>query len=375
MQTVDAVVAGHLCLDVIPSFPQTVENLHDLLIPGRLTNVGAAVFATGGTVANTGGALHRLGLTVRLIGKVGRDFFGEAILERLRAVAPEPAKTVIVDPEQPSSYTLVLNPPGVDRIFLHCPGANDAFDSADIDAALLRGARLFHFGYPPLMKRVFAYEGRELAAILEKAKDAGATVSLDMARPDPEAESGRAPWETILENALPLVDVFTPSVDELLFMLDRPRFDRVESGAETVSEKVLASLAETCLAYGAGIVLIKCGDAGCYLHTSGNPVRLERLGRAFGEPADWAGIRRHCPCYKVDVVGTTGAGDCTIAGFLAGILHGLCAEEALDLAVGAGACCVERPDALSGVPAWDELKERVGRGWPRHRPRLPKTSR
>ncbi|MGZ3675869.1 MAG: carbohydrate kinase family protein, partial [Ktedonobacterales bacterium] len=62
-------VAGHICLDVIPA----MSGASDALRPGALVHVGPAQFATGGTVANVGLALHRLGMRPRLIGKIGDD--------------------------------------------------------------------------------------------------------------------------------------------------------------------------------------------------------------------------------------------------------------------------------------------------------------
>ena len=73
----------------------------------------------------------------------------------------------------------------------------------------------------------------------------------------------------------------------------------------------------------------------------------------------WQNRELLTPCLEVDVVGTTGAGDCTIAGFLAGLLHGLCPEETLRAGVGVGACSVQSADATSGVPSWNDLQERL----------------
>jgi sugar/nucleoside kinase (ribokinase family) len=90
------------------------------------------------------------------------------------------------------------------------------------------------------------------------------------------------------------------------------------------------------------------------------------LGRAApADPAAWAGRELWAPCFWVEVVGTTGAGDATIAGFLAGLLRGLGPAEALTAAVAVGACNVEAADALSGVRPWDETLRRVAAGWPR----------
>ena len=100
-------------------------------------------------------ALHRLGLETRLLGKIGNDWIGRGILEILRSHGPRLAAGMLVVPGEQSSYTIVLNPPGVDRIFLHCPGANDTFSAADVTSGRLGSARLFHFGYPPLMRRMY----------------------------------------------------------------------------------------------------------------------------------------------------------------------------------------------------------------------------
>ena len=130
----DIVVAGHTCIDIIPTFEPSQASpggeqahLETFLIPGKLVNVGAAVLSTGGAVSNTGLALHRLGIAVRLVGKLGDDLFGQAILQLFRKNDERLAEGMIIAPGDASSYTVVINPPGVDRVFLHCPGANDSW--------------------------------------------------------------------------------------------------------------------------------------------------------------------------------------------------------------------------------------------------------
>jgi sugar/nucleoside kinase (ribokinase family) len=63
------------------------------------------------------------------------------------------------------------------------------------------------------------------------------------------------------------------------------------------------------------------------------------------------------PCYAVEVSGTTGAGDATVAGFLAGVLHGESLEEAMRSATAAGACSVSGLTAIDHIPKWPELKQ------------------
>jgi len=75
----DVVVAGHTCLDLIPTFPSGAPGLQGLLAPGKLIDVGRLVAATGGAVPNTGVALHRLGVRARLVGKLGDDVIARAL--------------------------------------------------------------------------------------------------------------------------------------------------------------------------------------------------------------------------------------------------------------------------------------------------------
>jgi sugar/nucleoside kinase (ribokinase family) len=151
-------------------------------------------------------------------------------------------------------------------------------------------------------------------------------------------------------------------------MLDPARSDLLRRGELAVDGALLHEAGSELLEMGAPIVLLKLGDLGLYLRTSPDPARLRATGP--GGPADvenWAGRELMTPCFQVAVAGTTGSGDCTVAGFLAAILRGLGAEDAITAGVAVGACSVERPDATSGVPRWEEVEARVAAGWA-HRP-------
>jgi len=368
----EVIVAGHICLDIIPTLEEHQGRMETLLSPGKLVNVGPAITATGGAVSNTGLALHQLGLATRLMGKVGDDLLGDGILSTLRERDSMLSNGMIVAVGEHSSYTIVINPPGIDRAFLHCPGANDTFGADDIPFSELGAARLFHFGYPPLMRRMFQNDGRELETVLRRVKERGLTTSLDMSMPDSRSESGRVDWHSLLTRVLPFVDVFLPSLPELLFMLERPLFDELSASTKAtsiesrVSDEMRRSLAERLLDMGAALVALKLGDQGLYVRASDDLHRLQRMGRCGLEhPGSWAGREHTAPCFEVEVAGTTGAGDCTIAGFLAALLRGLPMEEVVTSALGVGACCCERADATSGVPSWDVLQSRVQAGWKR----------
>jgi sugar/nucleoside kinase (ribokinase family) len=362
--TPEVVVAGHLCLDVIPALVGGSR-----FVPGRTIEAGPATFATGGAVANTGVALHRLGVPVALVGRVGGDLFGHVVCDLLAAQGAELVRELVHVPDIATSYTVVLSPPDADRTFVHNPSSNATFGAGDVASRLLEQTRLLHFGYPPTMRRMHLDGGHELALLLGRAKSAGAATSVDMTMIDPAGPTGKVDWRVVLANIMPATDVFMPGVEELLLTIDRPRFEHLSApGAmlvDRVSAAELGELADMMLAFGAAIVGLKAGHRGLYLRTAGVE-RLVRMGRAA--PAvlrEWAGRELWAPCYRVDVRGTTGAGDATIAGFLFGLLRGFGPERALAAANAVGACSVEAADAVSAVRPWPATMARMQAGWER----------
>jgi sugar/nucleoside kinase (ribokinase family) len=366
-------VAGSICLDVIPDLSAIPHGqFGTLFLPGRLLEVGSVTFSTGGAVSNTGLALNKLGIGTRLMAKVGDDPFGKAIREIVDSYGPGLAAGMIVDRSADTSYTIVVNPPGVDRTFLHCPGANDAFGADDVRYDLVSETRLFHFGYPPLMRLMFEDDGAQLVDVFRRVKETGVTTSLDMAFPDPSSASGRADWRAILRATLPHVDVFLPSAEEILYMLRRDVHDDLGQQASAgdilplITPGLLSDLSGELLELGTRVVGLKLGQRGLYLRTAGQSA-LEALGRARpSDPAAWVDKELWAPCFKVTVVGTTAAGDATVAGFLSALLRDASAEKALLAATAVGACSVEATHGLIGVRTWEETLRRVADGWPRH---------
>ena len=346
-----AVVAGHLCLDIIPAFRSGEVRLE----PGRLIDVGAATLACGGGVANVGGALLKLGVDAQLVGKVGTDAFGDIVHAELSGLSPLAAQGLKRTATANTSYTVVLNPPGVDRLFLHHAGCNDSFGAEDIVLDEVTDADLFYFGYPPLLRRTFADGGVALAERLREVKKLGLTTVLDMATPDPGAASGRADWREFLQNILPHIDFFLPSLEEVCFMLGRAVPDDVAA---------LAPVAEALLELGTPVVGLKMGENGLYLKTANLETRF--LGRAGPrDPVAWSERELWSPVFSADVKGTTGAGDATVAGFVAALLRGEGLERCLTVANAVGARSVEALDAVSGVGSYEEVTARLAGGWPR----------
>ncbi|MEP6463885.1 MAG: PfkB family carbohydrate kinase [Frankiaceae bacterium] len=315
-----AVVAGLICVDLSPTFPDAA-----VVEPGGLQIVGPMRLDPGGCVANTGGDLAALGASVRLVGSIGSDALGTVLARMLADRGDGATLSLSPVPGAATSYTIVVQPPEVDRTLWHHVGANAKFDGSGIDLA---DADLLHVGYPPLLPGLLADDARPLRAVLDRARQAGLTTSLDLAVEDSARVTERPDWTRLLPELLPLVDVLTPSVDDLASMLHR-RILATPDG--------LAEAAADLLAWGVGVTALSAGVAGITLRTA-NRQRLADGGRVLAAVADtWADRTGHVPAVPVPAVRTTGAGDAATAGLLYGLLEGISPEEALALAAATAA--------------------------------------
>ncbi len=350
-------VAGHICLDITPRIPQSLKGgFVENFIPGKLVNIDEAVVGTGGAVSNTGLAMAKLGAEVVLNAKVGDDAFGMIVKQLVGKDRTVSFRTVA---GQCTSYSIVLAMPGIDRIFLHHPGTNDTFGADDIDYDSLAQCRLFHFGYPPLMRRMYAEDGKELVEMFKRVKALNVITSLDMTLPDPSSESGRINWRTILSKVLPYVDIFVPSIEESAFMADRNLFQKRKKQAG-VEDAVLyyqpsdcMALSDAFLSMGTKIVMLKNGIRGNYLRTA-NEKQFSTIKNIYPmDISSWHHRELWAASFKADKFGSsTGAGDATIAGFLCGLLRGLGPVECLQVANTVGWENVREMDTLSGIEDW-----------------------
>lgn len=360
-EALDAVVAGYVGVDLAPGFPASgaAVPLGQLLRPGKLIEVGPLEITPGGVVPNTGLALAAFGARVALVGLVGEDGLGDLLLGMLSGRG---AELHLRRSQAGTAYGLVLAPPGTDRVFLECPGCNAEFGAEDLDYELVARCRLLHFGYPPLMPRMVADDGAELVEMLGRARALGAATSLDMTLPDPDGPAGQVNWRRLLERVLPLVDVFAPSLEELLYMLAPEEWTRLasEAGEESIGDAapdgLCESLAAEASALGAAVVLVKAGHRGACCRTGDVAARLSQtrlpLPAAFDRRSLWF------PAFPADpgrVVNACGAGDAAVAGFLSGLLQGESLEVCGRAAMLAGRDSLYGVDTTSGLTDWEDM--------------------
>lgn len=308
------IVAGHICADLRPGL-RGVERI----VPGAIADVGPLEIRPGGSVANTGTDLAELGADVLLVADMGDDELGATVLRALLPAGADCGGIRQVSGRS-TSYSLVFEWPGTDRSFWHHVGANAWFDGSRVQPD---GVDLVHVGYPALLPLMYADGGARLQELLARARQAGATTSLDLSVVTPELPAAQVDWHLLLERTAPLVDLLTPSVDDVVSALDVPR-------PHSVAE--VRDLGLRLLGMGSAVVLLTDGERGMHLLTAGQD-RLAAAGHCLSQSAAvWADRVLYQPASTSGPVFTTGAGDAATAGLLIGVLGRVGAEEAAAIA-------------------------------------------
>jgi sugar/nucleoside kinase (ribokinase family) len=219
------------------------------------------------------------------------------------------------------------------------------------------------------MPALYRDHGEPLRRLFTRAHGLGLATSLDMTAIDPASEAARVDWPAFLRNVLPAVDCFLPSAEELCAMLAPTQhaqwLERANGRDVTACLDIatdVSPLAEEILALGAKIAVVKCGARGL-LYRIAEKSALATMPFPL-DIAAWASRSGFQPAFRLErVVSATGAGDVSIAAFLASLLSGLPPEACARRAAASGACCVEVCDALSGVPSFAQLDRRIAQGW------------
>ncbi|MCX6622724.1 MAG: carbohydrate kinase family protein, partial [Acidobacteria bacterium] len=195
----DAVCLGILVADVFSSPVDTIPEAGELRLADRF------LLNAGGCAVNTGACLRRLGKSVKVLGKVGRDLFGDFVLQDLERLDID-ASAITRSSTHPTSGTFILNVKGQDRRYIHVVGANGDYSGADIVPDALDGARVLYVGGYLAMP---AFSGSDLAALFREAKARSLRTVLDVIIP-----AGRQVPADAIKEAMQYTDVFVPNQDE-----------------------------------------------------------------------------------------------------------------------------------------------------------------
>ncbi|NLN75285.1 MAG: sugar kinase [Armatimonadetes bacterium] len=271
---------------------------------GKLMLVDRMELHGGGCANSTGIGLSRLGIKTAVIGKVGRDGFGDFMVDNLTRNGVDCAG-VVRDDSAATSATMVLVHGDGERSFIHYIGANGTLTEQDVNFDVVKSSKALHIAGSFLLP---GFDGEPTARVLKKAREMGVITSLDT------AWDSRGNWMKLLEPCLQYLDYAVPSIEEA----------RMVTGKHEP-----ADVAAVLMDKGVGTVALKMGDQGCYIRSKDLELSI--------------------PIYKVDVVDALGAGDAFAAGFLTGIVNGWDLERTGKFANATGAFCVTALGATTGI--------------------------
>jgi ribokinase len=196
-------------LDVVLAPAQALENGSD--VPGRVKLV------QGGSAATTARWLARLGARSSLIGAVGRDAAGRALVDALREDGVMPRVRRVAGARTGRIGVLVA--PGGERSFVADRGAADLLSPDDVEAAWFKAADALHLPAYSLLGEPLGLAGRRAVAL---AREAGAMVSVDLASIVPLLARGRRSATTMIDEVAPDLLFATAAEAEALLGRYRP---------------------------------------------------------------------------------------------------------------------------------------------------------
>lgn len=269
----------------------------------------------GGKGANQAAAAAKLGAETYFIGRLGQDQFGTSALALLQAFGVETSR-LKRDPANPTGIAIINVDARGENFITVIAGANFAVDAGDVEAArpLLSGISVL------LLQLEVPWDAMLLAA--RHARDHGATVVLDPAPATPDTR----------QTDLSLVDIITPNEIETEILTGiRPK-DRASA----------AAAARSLHARGPSTVILKLGELGAYVSSSGEATMLD--------------------AFKVDAVDTVAAGDCFNGGLGFALSKSMPLREAARFACACGALSTTRYGAAAAAPSLAEVNALLAKG-------------
>jgi len=265
----DVLVVGELNVDLIlngiEKFPEIGK---EVLARGMTLTLGSssAIFASN---------ISSLGARVAFLGKIGRDKFGEIVLESLQASRVD-TSMIISDNNAGTGATIILNVKE-DRANTTYPGTMELLTLDDITESNLGKAKHLHFSSYFLQRGLW----NNLGNLFRKAREMGLTTSFDMQWDPMET------WELDIEDVLPYVNVFLPNETELRFLTGKKNLDNAIEAVRMYTD----------------VLVIKRGNKGSIVVTKDRRSDLP-------------------PFLNKNVVDAIGAGDSFNAGFIYKYIQG-----------------------------------------------------
>lgn len=302
-KSIDLTCLGILVVDVLG------KTINEFPAEGTSVYFDSMQLLPGGCAYNTGVDAKRLGLRVSIQGKVGRDQFGEVVLDCLKRenISTDKIRRSNIN----TAFSFIMIPDSGQRRIYNTQGANLAFSLEDIDFDSIKDSKVMHIGGSSLMPKL---DGEPTVELLKFCRENKVITSMDPVFKLDIAE--------LIVPALPYLDIFLPNNEE----------SEIITGFKKPEDQLSFYLDR-----GVGIAGIKMGEKGVLISDGKEKFEL--------------GI------YNVDVVDTCGAGDAFIAGFIYGMLKHWDLYAMAKFATATAAHCVQFDGATTGVTRADKTLE------------------
>lgn len=298
----DIVVVGSLNMDTVVSVP-------------HIPKIGETILATdvnyygGGKGANQAIAAARLGSKVSMIGKVGEDRSGQALLAALKR---EGIDTTGVEVSKDITGTAFINVSnkGENNIVVY-PGANRDLGIRQIE----RHREIIENSKVCVLQLEIPYE--VVKYVVNLCYEKGVKVVFNPAPASKEIE----------DELISKTHILIPNETELTIL----------AGEYKYSPKKLEEIADRVYNKGCENLIITLGDKG--------GLYISKDKREYFESK------------KVDSVDTTAAGDSFVGALVTGIVEGKTILESIEFASFAAALTVTKPGAQNSLPTRREVEE------------------
>jgi ribokinase len=302
-------VAGSINMDVVA----TAER-HPRI--GETVAGKAVLYFPGGKGANQAVAAVKLGAPVALIGRLGKDAFGDQLTAFLSAQGID--LTFVRQTAEAHTGTAIITTAYADNTIVVIPGANALIDAADVAA-------------PNLAKGDVAVSQFEIplpaiVAFFQRARAAGATTILNP-----------APAIAFDAGLLDLVDILILNESELGLLAKTELRDSDNDARFIGAARSLQTGKHK-------IICVTLGKRGVLALVDGEPLII--------------------PGHAVKAVDTTGAGDCFVGAVAAQLARGKSIGDALVYANAAASISVQRMGAAPSMPTAVEVSAALSAGRP-----------
>ncbi len=290
------VVVGSLNRDIVMQVPHIPE-------PGETILCSSIDYFNGGKGANQATAIARLGGTVSMIGCVGADDAGDALIKSLSEAGVDTASIEQSPTVGTGSAYISVSEEGQNSIIVY-PGANSLVSPKTLSKfhSVLTGA-----SYCVVQMEVPV---ATVEAVCRICNALGVKVLLNP-----------APAQTIDSSIFPLIEYIVPNETELQILVNE------QGSYEELAQKLYKK--------GVKHVIVTLGEEGCML-------------------VDKNGVSSF-PAVKVKCVDTTAAGDAFIGGFIVGISEGLPISLSIEFANKAAGFAITRKGAQASLGSRAEL--------------------